>query len=446
MSQTTSASARGVAARPPGGPDLAATAAIHRPQSRMQNPYWVAGLVGLLYLGLLAWLWGHFGGDPLGFVHEGTVWLHPERQGSNGYDGQFYFYIAQHPFHAIPFLDLPTIRLQRIFFPLLIDLVALGQRPLMPYAMLLINWGAVVAGTWLLARLLQRWGRSPWFALSYALAAGIPVALQFDTPEPLTFALVLLSVTAWDAWRPAQAPVLSGALAATVPPPAPPRAPGMPILAPRPVPWGLIALGTAAFAAALLTREHALYFVAAYAGAALLRRDWRGLLAAVAAFVPVTLWGLYLSTTLGKSSVAELPTLESIPFLSYWVQGNLVDPTWRSAGYAAQYIGPAVVFGVLALGFLGQALAGAVRARTWPIVAPLLLAVLGNVHLLTFVPRVGYQHQVAVSRYGLGLALAAVLWAGSSRPRWLLWLTPLCALGLIAYLYGLVTQDPAYLW
>ena len=51
-----------------------------------------------------------------------------------------------------------------------------------------------------------------------------------------------------------------------------------------------------------------------------------------------------------------------------------------------------------------------------------------------------------MSRYALGLALAAVLWAGSTRPRWLLWLTPLCAFSLLAYLYGLVTQDPAYLW
>src|SRR5690349_8274736 len=118
--------------------------AIQNPKSKIQDPRWVAGFVGLLYLGMLAWLWQHFGGDPLGFVHEGTVWLHPERQGTNGYDGQFYFYIAQHPLHAVQFLDLPSIRLQRIFFPLLIDLVALGQRSLMPYAMIFINWAAVV--------------------------------------------------------------------------------------------------------------------------------------------------------------------------------------------------------------------------------------------------------------------------------------------------------------
>ncbi|HUS16370.1 MAG TPA: hypothetical protein VM536_15335 [Chloroflexia bacterium] len=391
----------------------------------------VAGLVGLLYAGLLAWLWDHFHGDPLGFVHQGTVWLYPQRQGTNGYDGQFYFYIAQHPFHAVAFLDLPSIRLQRIFFPLLIDLVALGQRPLMPYAMLLINWLAVVCGTWLVARLLRRWGRSPWFALSYALAAGIPVALQFDTPEPLAFALVALGVTCWE----------RGSSPAGEPPPdeaLPDRR--------APLRVSLLIVGTLAFAAALLTREHTIYFVAAYAAAALLRRDWRQLGAAVATLVPVTIWGAYLSATLGKSSLSQIPVLEYIPFVTYWVQGNLVDPTPRSAGYAAQYIVPAAVFGVLAIGTLAGIAVRGVRTRRWAAPAPLLLALLGNVHLLTFLPLQGYQHQVAASRYALGLALAAVLWAGSTRPRWLLWLTPLCAAGLLAYLYGLLTQDPAYLW
>src|SRR4051794_34751192 len=84
--------------------------------SKIQDPAVVAAAVGLFYLGLLAWLWQHFGGDPLGFAHEGTVWLNPDRQGTNGYDGQFYLYIAQHPLHAVQFLDLPTIRLQRMFY------------------------------------------------------------------------------------------------------------------------------------------------------------------------------------------------------------------------------------------------------------------------------------------------------------------------------------------
>ena len=81
------------------------------------------------------------------------------------------------------------------------EIVALAQRPLIPYATLLVNWLAVVGGTLLVALLLRRWGRSPWFALSYALCSGIPVALTFDTAEPLTFALVALGVLFWERRR-----------------------------------------------------------------------------------------------------------------------------------------------------------------------------------------------------------------------------------------------------
>ena len=406
----------------------------------------MAGVVGLLYLGFLAWAWGHFGGDVAAFIHQGTVWLHPERQGTNGYDGQFYYYIALHPLHAVPFLDLPSIRLQRIFYPLLIDLVALGQRPLMPYAMLLINWLAVVGGTWGVARLLAGWGRNPWFALAYACASGIPLALTFDTPEPLAFALVILAITLWNAecgMRNAELGSVSTATASADPPTH--RRFTFYVLR-FTLHVSPLALASLAFALALLTREHTAYFVLAFAGAAFLRRDWRGFAAAALAFVPVTLWGIALTLLLGKVGVAQVQPFETIPFITYWVQGNLVDPTPRSAGYALQYIVPTTVFGLLALGGLLRAPLVWLRSRAWLPPSALLLAVLGNTHLMTFLPRLGYQHQVAVSRYMLGLALAAVLWAGSARPRWLLWLTPLFLLSLLAYAYGLFTHDPAYLW
>jgi len=388
------------------------------------RPYTVALVAAALYTVLLAWLWAHFGGNPHGFIHEGTVWRDHNLSGSRGYDGQFYYYIALHPLHALPQLDLPTIRLQRILFPLLITAVSLHQAALMPYVMLGLNALACVAGTLLLAVLLRRWGRSPWFALSYGLAAGIPVALTFDTAEPLTFALVLLGIAYWEPRWPAGRAAVSAAAGRR---------------------WDTL-LGAAALAAALLTRELAVYFVAGYGAAAVLRRDGRGLLWAGLTLVPVTLWGAFLSLLLGKTSLGEVQPFEQIPFITYWTQGNLVDPTWRSAGYAAQYIVPAAVFGLLGLGFLLRPGVVWLRRRRWLAPAPLLIALLGNVHLVTFVPHLGYQHQVAVSRYALGLALAAVLWAGSAKPRWLLWLTPLVALGLLGYVYGLITMDPAYLW
>lgn len=428
----------------------------------IQNPYLVALAVGVLYLGLLVWLWGHFGGDPLGFVHRGTIFTQHDPAGTWGYDGQFYYYTATDPLHAAEHMDNPTFRLQRVFYPLLIIAVSLGQRDLAPYAMLLINWLSVVGGTLLVALMLRRWGRSPWFALSYALASGIPVALTFDTAEPLTFALVALGVYFWNAgcgmWNAESNSAFANDVERT------PSTEHSAFRIPHSAFWAALA-----FAAALLTRELAGYFVVAYGFVALLRRDWRGLALAVVAFLPVTLWSAYLSATMHYLGVSFAQPFEHIPFLAYWLQ--LREPgaaTLRSVGYAAQYIIPTAVFGTLALWRLlqnvvfgmrnaetGSAPVQGVVATTFriphsafriPNLNPLLLAVLGNAHLMTFLPHNGYQHQVAVSRYMLGLALAAVLWAGSERPRWLLWLTPLFVVSLLAYIYGLIRQDPAYLW
>jgi hypothetical protein len=219
--------------------------------------------------------------------------------------------------------------------------------------------------------------------------------------------------------------------------------------------------GSLAFAAALLTRELALYFVAGYALVAgylickdallrllhkdhglaqdsvrsSVRRAGPLLLLSVAAFLPVTLWSAYLSITARSLGVAFAQPFEHIPFLAYSLQ--LGNPNLRSLSYAAQYIVPTALFGALALWRL---------LRTWRWPSPLLIAVLGNVHLLMFLPHLGYQHQVATSRYLLGLALAAVLWGGTARPRWILWLSLIFALTFFTFLYGLLKQDPAYLW
>ncbi len=385
------------------------------------SPGAVALFIGLLYLGYLAFLWHHFHGDPLRLVHIGTYFTEHDPNGTRGYDGQFYYYAASDPLGAAGYMDNASFRLQRIFYPFVIFVVAGGQQALIPYAMPLINWLTTVGGSWLLARLLVQWGRSPWFALSYALASGIPVALTFDTAEPLAFALVVLGIWCWQVPRPGRA--ISAA----------PGIGSLPASVPQDRRWLLS--GALAFTAALLTRELAAPVVAGYGLAALWRRDWRTAGWAAATFAPLVLWSAGLSLAFHYIGVFYVQPLEHIPFLAYWLQ--LGDPTVRSVGYAAQYVVPTLVFGGLGL--------WAFR-RTWRSPAPLLLALLANVYLLTFLHAGGYQQQVAPSRYALGLALTAVLWAGSTGSRRLLWLTLLFAAGMGAFLFGMVTWDPAYLW
>src|SRR5262249_38291117 len=121
-----------------------------------------------------------------------------------------------------------------------------------PYSMILINYLSVLGSTLLVGLLLVRWGRSPWFALGYSLCGGIPVALTFDTAEPLAFALVALGVFLWDGADPHL----------NRPSEYSPK-PGENGISSRY--WPLLIGGALAFAAALLTRELALYFVIAYA-------------------------------------------------------------------------------------------------------------------------------------------------------------------------------------
>ena len=61
--------------------------------------------------------------DPKSFIFVGTRWLNNDSNGSIGYDGQFYYYIAQHLFNTpLYMLDIPSLRSQRILYLSLIHI------------------------------------------------------------------------------------------------------------------------------------------------------------------------------------------------------------------------------------------------------------------------------------------------------------------------------------
>jgi len=97
-----------------------------------------------------------------------------------GYDGYLYYYIAR---------DLRLVhgcaggkRYQRILYPFLVWLLALGRDGLIPLMMSLVNVLAVGAGTWLMAGWLAELGRSPWLALFYGLSLGHVLVIQYALP------------------------------------------------------------------------------------------------------------------------------------------------------------------------------------------------------------------------------------------------------------------------
>jgi len=113
---------------------------------------------------------------------------------TNGYDGQFAFYIAADPVNARFHVDRVNYRYTRILYPMLVRGLSLGHVALMPYLMIAINLAALAGGTFVLAIWLRRKHLSIWIALLYGLSPGLFVCLQRDLEEPLAYGLVALGM------------------------------------------------------------------------------------------------------------------------------------------------------------------------------------------------------------------------------------------------------------
>jgi hypothetical protein len=202
-----------------------------------------------------------------------------------GYDGQFAYQIALDPVGAVPYLDIPAYRYQRILYPLAARALSLASTSLLPWMMILINMISITLGTLATEKILQDHGKSRWFALVYGLFAGQMLSLRLDLTEPLAFMLVQWGVLFFDRKK---------------------------------YGWsGLL------FAFAGLTRELTLIFAAACA-LSLLSKDRKlwGAAWGVAAALPFALWQVFLRLWLGSWGVnsggALASSFEIIPFHGWW--------------------------------------------------------------------------------------------------------------------------------
>ena len=293
---------------------------------------------------------------------------HVVATGRDGYDGQFFYYMALDPVAASAYMDAPNYRYGRILYPLAARALAAGRPALVPWTLLFVNLVAVVGGTFALALLLQRRGASPAYALLFGFAPGLYVAVARDLSEPLAYALVLAALAAWW-WDERPRPWLAGAL-----------------------------LGLAG-----LTRETTLLFALALAIAALIGlddglggrrgRDRRAALVLGAmAFVPYVALRLGLLAWLGSAgSTPEAARFPLVPFaglLSHWPLNRLLlEQAWTI-----------VLAALLAVGLV---------AWTTRRLGPSLLALVLNVAVLVvFLPAPSYESIVASGRITLGVTCA----------------------------------------
>lgn len=119
-----------------------------------------------------------------------------------GYDGQFNYFIALDPLGSARYIDNPTLRYERILYPLAASALALDDPARVPYTLVIVNWLAMVGGALGLAYWLRRRSLSPWLALIYAFFPGLYSAFRHDLSEPLAFALTIWGVVALGWARP----------------------------------------------------------------------------------------------------------------------------------------------------------------------------------------------------------------------------------------------------
>ena len=155
------------------------------------NPGWLALLICCLIVALVYFAHDC---DPLAFVIMGSRFAQADPSGAMGYDGQFAYYIAKDPVGALAHLDNPSYRYQRILYPFLARLLAIGEPALIPWTLLLINIVSITLSTELLGRMLGRYGLHPYIALLLPIWLGQIFALRADLNEPLCIFLVVVAL------------------------------------------------------------------------------------------------------------------------------------------------------------------------------------------------------------------------------------------------------------
>jgi hypothetical protein len=167
----------------------------------------------LLTAAYLGWVLASSGGDPLVFASPGTRYSRLDPSGSEGYDGQFNYYIAADPdpLRVAPHLDIPAYRYQHILYPLLARLLALGRPAALAWTLLALNWFCLAGYTYAAGELIVLRGGNRWWSVLIGLWAGVIGAVRLDLSEPL--ALLLTALAVWTAGpeldrRPAAAAIL----------------------------------------------------------------------------------------------------------------------------------------------------------------------------------------------------------------------------------------------
>lgn len=344
------------------------------PRFRLR-PWMLATLLCALYVALVL---ARNGGDPRSLVTLGTRFSQLAPNGTEGYDGQFNYYIARDPATAATFIDVPAYRFQRILLPAIGYALSFGQESLIPWLFLLIGLVSLAVGTALMETLLVEHNISRWYALVYALSIGIFASVRLSLSEPLAYTLALGGILLANRSR-----------------------------------W-LLAAGL--FALAALAKETTLLIPAGYGLYLLSRRALpTALLFGVVTLLPFVVWQLILRAQLGAFGIgsggAMATGFEVIPFAG--VARILTDAPPEAR------LTLLLIFGLIVGVFVLVPTLWALRCcwRDWRrnSLTAYTFVLFTTSAIMPFVPFSTYREPLGILRFIVGLQIAVLLYAAQTR-------------------------------
>jgi len=121
------------------------------------------------------------------YVHRGWI----------GYDGQFTLFLAYDPLlqtDLVASLPKAAYRYQRIGLPLLAYVMSGGNRSLLPYLLVGLNWGIFLVGCWFVCRILEHFQASAWWVFVYAFSPGLMSSEFRVLPDATATSLVFIAI------------------------------------------------------------------------------------------------------------------------------------------------------------------------------------------------------------------------------------------------------------
>jgi hypothetical protein len=347
---------------------MLAAGSDRRDTSRAIAPAFVTALAMLALVGVVI---SRAGGDPLALAQLGTQFSQGDPQGTEGYDGQFVYYLAEdlNPATVRDHLDVPAYRYQRILLPVVARILSLGNSSLLPWILAGLGIVSHALGTWAVGSLLIFYNTRVWYALIYGLWAGFTLAVRLDLPEPLAFALVAAALLAMGRGR----TWLAGLL------------------------YGL----------ALFTKEVTGLFLAAQILYLLLERRWRDMLPFILlAIVPFGLfqgwlWVIFGSPGIGSGG-AYATAFEWVPFAGLLRVAEVDQVIFL---IFLLVFGPSIL--LPALWGIWQGIYGLFRGEK----DLLGIIFLVNALVILFLPFSTYREPGGLLRFACGLILSTVLFA-----------------------------------